>query len=316
MVDGRECVITVIRDDGLGPDNPTFTFDNRRWKIPSDGLENFGGVAYEVSTEAYAQYDGSYLLNERIPERERTITAEAAIAPAKARAEAEAFFIPRREYEVHCTYLGRTRYFRGRQYALDISVGNVWSRPVLTWTCLALEPMWMSEEERGFDMAEAYGCFGFPFMSLAEPYTVDPDGGEFYPDRKVDAIVRGVVFGYLAHEIDMQNSGSATAYPRFVCAASGRVSNPRITITDSSGATVCEVGVELEMDDGDELVIDFSERPTLIELNGENASNLVAPGSTLTAGIEVGRFVLGWSADFGDAALSIRPTIRERFAGI
>ena len=322
MVDGRECVITVVRDDGLGERNPRFLFDGDRWRIPSDGLENFGGVAYEVTTQAYAQYDGSYLLNERVPERDRTISADAWIDPVEARAEAEAFFIPHREYEVHCTYRGRTRYFRGVQYAFDLPTGNVWGRQSLTWTCLALDPMWLSEDEKRFDIAEAEGLFGFPFMSLAEAYTVDPeaDEGEDGPGparasgNVTDAIIEGFAVGAIAHEIEMENAGTAAAYPRFDISASGEVVNPVIAITDSSGAEVCRIGFDLTLGDGDELTVDFSTRPTSILLNGANASQHVTSGSTLATGIEVGRFTLSWSAEEGDAALSIKPSIRERYA--
>lgn len=327
MVDGRECVIRVVRDDGLGDLNPSFLIDQVRWRVPSDGLDGFGGVAYEVSSQPYAQYDGSYMLSERVPERDRTITAHAWFDAAEARAEAERFFIPRRSYEVHVTYMGRTRYFVGRQYALDLSTGNVWGRLELTWTCLALDPMWLSEDEKRFDIAEAAGVFGFPFMSLEEPWELETQGDEGEPvagpagaepeaEEAIDYLIGGFVVGVLSDQILMDNGGAVTAYPRFDVSATDDVVNPRLTVTDSSGATVCEVGLDLTLHDGDELTVDFSTRPTRVELNGENVSHLVTSGSTLAAGIEVGEFSLGWSAESGDAALSVRPSIRERYLSI
>ena len=317
MVDGRECVIAIVRDDGLGELNPRFLIDQGRWRVPSDGLEGFGGVAYEVSTQPYAQYDGSYLLSERVPEADRTITAHAWFDPREARAEAEGFFIPRRKYEVHVTYMGRTRYFVGRQYALDLSTGNVWGRLELTWTCLALDPMWLSEDEKRFDIAEASGGFGFPFMSLEEPWELgaQTEAAEG-DDEAIDYLIGGFVVGVLSDTIAMDNGGSVTAYPRFDLSATDDVVRPKITVTDATGSTVCEIGLDLTLHDGDSLTVDFSSRPTTVELNGENVSHLVTSGSTLAAGIEVGDFSIGWSAESGDAALSVRPSIRERYLSI
>lgn len=304
MVDGRECLIEVVRDDGLGDRNPRFVFDQERWRVPSDGLEGFGGVEYEISTEAYAQYDGSYLRRESIPEADRTVTADAWFDAAEARAEATAFFIPRRRYEVHCTYMGRRRWFEGRQYAFEVSTGNVWGRPRITWTCLALEPMWMSEDEKRFDIAEAERRRGFPFVShLAREAPSAGSGGR----------VAGFIVGVLSRTIRMTNAGNSTAYPRFEVRASGDVVDPRIEVADATGAVACAVEMALTMRAGDELVIDFAARPTSVALNGANASNLVKPGSTLAAGIEVGDFALTWSAKSGDAAMSVEPSIRERY---
>ena len=67
---------------------------------------------------------------------------------------------------------------------------------------------------------------------------------------------------------------------------------------------------------GDMLTVDFSTRPTLITLNGKNISNLAKPGSTLATGIKPGDFDLSWSAGFGDAAMSVVPTIRNRYASL
>lgn len=330
MVDGRECRIVVVRDDGRGEDNPRFKFDQDRWRIPSDGLDGFGGVEYDLSTQEYAQYDGSYLLSERIPEADRTITAHAWADPRAARAEAERFFIPRRQYEVHVTYMGRTRYFVGRQYAFELSTGNVWGRLELTWTCLSLDPLWFDEEERSFDIVEAERRFRFPFLSFAEAVAPQPEadapGEEAGPPSAgaiahassavVEQHAAGFVAGVTSQRIRFENAGASVAYPRFDVSATGDVTNPRVTVEDESGETVCEFGVAVTLHDGDELVVDFSARPTTVTLNGENVSHLVTSGSTLATGVEVGEYWVGWSADGGDASLHVVPSVRDRYVGI
>lgn len=307
----RDISIVVVRDDGKGEDNPRFDFGGGTWRIAYEGLEGFEGVDYELSTGDYAQYDGSYLVGERSPSKDRTISALGLGDPAELRAQAEAFFIPRREYEVHVSAAGRMRFCRARQYAFALKVDNMTGAQLLDWTFLALDPYWMSEDSKTFDIAEASRKFGFPFVSYAERVAPEPEARSSQ-ERHVDGFAAGVLYS----RVQMSNSGSAAAYPTFVITASGKVANPRVTVEDGSGDVVCEVGFDLEMDAGDRIVVDFSKRPTSIELNGQNISQLTTSGSTLAAGIEVGDFALTWSADSGDAALSVVPTIRERYATI
>lgn len=311
--------IRIVREDGLGDDNPSFVMGpGRTWAVAYEGLENFDGVEYEVSTQGYAQYDGARLLNERAAAVDRTISAIGLGDPAALRAEAESFFIPRRQYEVHVATSYHERYSVGRQYALRITVDNKRRMQLLEWTFLALDPMWLSEDAKEFDLVEADPCFGFPFISFEEAYSLRPDeeppatGGEAPRPS-----IKGFICGVIANRLDMVNAGGAMAYPVFTVTASDDVVNPVIMIEDSKGAEACRVSFDdLTLHAGDVLVIDFSARPTTFELNGENISAKVTAGSTLTAGIDVGAFTVTWSADEGDAALSIVPTIHERYPTI
>ncbi|HIS39960.1 MAG TPA: hypothetical protein IAC12_03845 [Candidatus Aphodovivens avistercoris] len=308
-------VIEIVRDDGLGDGNPSFIADGSRWGIPVGGLENFGEVSYEVSTQEYAQYDGSSLMRERTPEQDRTMEFVARIPPEEARDEAMAFFIPHREYTVRCTAFGRTRHFKGRQLAFAVKLGGVNERTKATWTCLCTQPFWLSEGEHGYDIAEAQGMRFFPFVSLLPgidlPGTAENDAG-----AKAPAYVPGFVCGIVSHTLRLENGGHVPTYPRFAVSASGNVENPTIRVTDAAGNAAMDVTVLVEMAEGDELVIDFDARPTAIELNGENVSHLVKPGSTLSASIGVGRYDVEWSAEAGDASMRVVPSIRERYTGI
>lgn len=305
--------IVVIRDDGRGDLNPTFVVGEGPWRILNEGLDGFDGLDHDLATQDYAQYDGGWLTGERVAAKDRTLTAVAVGDPAALRSEAERFFVSGREYEVHVEASGRRRFCRARHYGFHMATDNARRSQTIEWTFLALDPYWLGEDERRFDVAEAVGAFGFPFMSLESAWKLPTDGSV---ETEVDCIVEGFVASVLEHEIAMENNGSGTAYPRFDMVASGEVVNPSISIVDSSGSEVCVFGVELTMKAGDELVFDFSSRPTSITLNGENVSNKAVPGSTLASGIAPGDFTLVWSADSGDAALSVRPTIRERFEAI
>lgn len=308
----REPRITIIRDDGLGELNPAFSIDRTRWRLERDGLEGFDGVPYTVSVQDYAQYDGAYLLSERSGTRDRTINAVALGDIASLREQAESFFIPRREYEVHVEAAGRRRWFRARQYAFSLTVDNLRRIQRLSWTCLALDPMLLSEDEKRFDLAEAEGHRGFPFLSFTGAEAPRPEA------RSVPGAVHiaGFIVGVLSREIAMENNGDAPAYPRFDISATGEVVNPSIEIVDARGTVVSRFGVKLTMSAGDSLVVDFSQRPTTVELNGENCLNRVTAGSTLATGIEVGSFRVRWAAESGDASLHIEPSIRERFTTV
>lgn len=320
----REPVITIVRQDGRGADNPRFSIDGLTWRLERDGLENFDGMEHTVSTGEYAQYDGDYLLSERSPSIDRTIQAAAVGDIAALRSQAERFFVPGREYEVHVEAEGRRRFSRGRQYAFRLTVDNRRRVQRLTWTFLALDPMWLSESENRFDIAEAVPMLSFPFVSFARAVGPVPQtraaalAGEVPNEGGIDpeCHMAGLVVGKVQRRIYLTNDGDAVCYPRFDISATGAVVNPLVTVVDGGGSVACSIGVEVELGAGDELVIDFSSRPTTVELNGQNVSHLVTSGSTLAAGVDIGDYVVEWSAQSGDAAIQIRPSIRERYTTI
>lgn len=306
----REPLITIVRLDGLGDGDPRFVIGSGAWHLERDGLEGFDGVPYSLSTQDYAQYDGAYLIGERVGTVDRTIAAAAIGDVAGLREEAERFFIPGREYEVHVVAEGRSRYLVGRQYAFSLTVDNRVHAQRLSWTVLSLDPMLLSEDAHDFDVAEAERRRGFPFCSPVDRRGVESGSGS------APAHVAGFVTGVLSKRIAMTNRGDATAYPRFDIRATSLVLNPSVSILDRSGSEVTRFAVNLAMREGDVLVVDFSTRPTTVELNGSNVLSKVAAGSTLATGIGVGDFFVTWSADMGDASLHIVPTIRERFVTI
>lgn len=305
--------ITVERDDGR-----SFSFGPRsRWRVSWEGLEGFDGLDMEISVSDYAQYDGARATGARVAAKDRTISAIGLGEPASLRSEAEGFFVAGRAYTVHVEAEGRRRMARAEHYGLHMATDSATGHQLLEWSFLSLDPHWLGEDERGYDVAEAVGGFGFPFMSLAEPWELPAQQVEAADgEGQVDYIIGGFVVGVLSHRIEMRNEGGATAYPRFVISATGEVVRPSVAIYDSADAEVCRFGVAVTLEAGDELVVDFSARPTSIELNGANVSNMALPGSTLATGIEPGRFTLEWSAESGDAAMSVRPYIRDRFVTI
>lgn len=309
--------ISIVREDGRGSQNPVFSIDGNPWGLERDGLEGFDGIEATFSTQDYAQYDGAYLLSERAPSVDRTIQCAAQGDIAALRSQAEAFFIPHRDYTVHVVAEGRRRFFRGRHYMSALMTDNRRSVQRLTWTVLALDPYLYSEESNSFNLVEGRAKRGFPFLSFDHRAAPVPENSASGSARAgTELHIAGFVVSVMSRSIRMSNGGSSVTYPRFDISASGEVRDPEVRIIDATGAEVCRFGVHVTLGDGDLLVVDFSARPTTITLNGDNVSNLATSGSTLATGIEQGEFTLEWSAAFGDAAMSVVPTIRDRYASI
>lgn len=312
--------IIIERLDGLGVANPRFAFDLHPWGVLKDGLENFDGVEHVVEYQSHAERDGGVLVSERSDPMDRTISAAAKGDIGALRRQAEAFFIPRREYRVHVEAERKRVFCDGRQYAFRLTVDKRLQVQLLTWTVLCLDPMWQSEDEKSFDLAEAKGCFGFPFLSFAAgKYTV-PEGDEPQPGPSARAAdpasepdhIAGFVAGIIENVIEMVNAGDARAYPVFTISASDAVAKPSVKVEDAAGAVVLDLSFDLSLKAGDVLVADFSAAPTSFTLNGEDVSAYVSFGSTVYGSIDVGTFTVTWSADSGDAAMSIVPTIHEQ----
>ena len=308
-------IITIVRDDGLGDRNPRFAIDGHPWTLLRGGLEGFDGLEHEVTTQAFAQYDGSSVVWQRAPEVDRTVSFGAVGSIPELRGEVDSFFRPSSAYEVHVDAEGRRRFAHAVQLSLRQATDNQSGVQLVTWTFLSPDPLWLSDDERSFDLAKATRRFGFPFVSYKErvaPTMLETDAYA----RSMEKHVGGFLAGVLAKEYRLVNAGAATAYPRFEIRASAAVTNPTFTIRDRSGRAVCTFGVAKALRKDDVLVVDFSARPTTIALNGSNISNLATPGSTLATGIEPGEYSLSWDADSGSASLSIVPTIRERYLSI
>lgn len=300
--------LTIVRDDGLGDNNPTFAVDGTQWVLNQDGLENFDSIEHNISSQDYAQYDGAFLLNERSPVQDRTLECICLTNWERARKEAERFFIAGKNYELHFKAGNRRRYCAGRHYAFKLGLLVNTPAQGLTWTILCLEPYWLSEDEKRSDITDATGKRGFPFCSYVSRVSPTAENPEKH--------IKGYVVGNLAKTVRLTNAGQAEAYPRFEVSATSTVVNPVVKVVSASGDVVCSFGVDVTLEAGDVLIADFSVRPTTLTLNGENVSNKVTQGSTLASGIPVGDFTITWDADTGDASLSVVPSIRERYESI
>lgn len=290
-------IVRIVRDDG-----EEFWIDNEKWMIPNDGLENWANLPHSVSVQESASYDGGIVTNRRVETVDRTVEAEL-LSPegnAEARAGAIRFFSPRHTYDVHLTYQGRTRWCRGVQYAFKCETGNVYQPVAISWTVLCPMPYLLSEDNFGKDVASVTAKFGFPYHSVVQS---TPAG----------VYKRGFAMGVydFNRTVDIQNDGDVTTFPRVVIRADGTVENPKIGIGDKFVRFVDT------LKQGDELVIDFEQRPPRVTLNGQNAINKVDRASSFTSfQIEAGDTTFEYDADSGENVMSVSLYYWKRYLGI
>lgn len=288
----------IIRSDGQ-----QFVIGDGDWRIPNDGLEGFANLDYDVFTSEIPSYDGALMTSKRVPSKDRTIMAEyCGSDPKGARARAIQFFNPKYTYELHLTYMGRTRWCSGEQIGFKASEYNIYKKPSITWTILCLNPYMQSENNFGKDIAEVVGMFGFPWMSfLPKEYGSSGDTNDY------------AVTSYhsFSKSVDVQNDGDVPSGLRLTIRAKGNVANPSIRLGDGW------VRILTDMVTGDVIKLDASSKPPTITMNGKNILNLVdRESSILNMRIAVGNTTIEYDADDGYQNLSVSVFWNKQYLGV
>ena len=273
--------IRVVRSDGAAWSCGTGT----PWRIPSDALEDWGALDYQIGTVANSSRDGDSILSRRVGSKDRTLRAVYhGPNPVTARATAISFFNSDFDFEAHVTYMGRTRWCAGVQAGFKPSMSRVHGRPEVTWTLLSPDP-WMRDElgnEAAFGSAKPKR--GFPFVSHVRETL--PDGTKHPAGSYPSSLI------FDGRNTVVNNGDRATRY-RVRIEAGGELVNPTIT---KDGRFVRML---LTMSAGDVLEIDFEAMPApTVKLNGASAIMRASRDSTFT-GMEmsVGENVFSFSVD-------------------
>lgn len=289
----------VVRSDGK-----EMTFGDGDWRIPNDGLENWTSLPLDVSITEIPSYDGGLVTSKRVSSQDRSITAELQDASKyKAyRALAISFFNSKYTFEVHLTYMGRTRWTKGELYGFKASEGNISKKPSITFTILCPNPYLLSEEDFGKDIAEVVGKFGFPFMS-------------FLPQS--DGSAEGTNTGFITslhtfdQEVEIINDGDVASGMRVIIKAKNSVKNPMVKIGEGY------VKLITTMEQGDTIELNASSRPPTVTFNGENAMQLVDRNSSiLNMMIEVGQTTIEYDADDGEQYMSVSVFYNKQYLGV
>lgn len=288
----------IVRSDGQ-----EMTIGDGEWRIPNDGLENWANLNYQVSSVELPSYDGALVTSKRVSSVDRSIHAVCnSKEPEKARQRVIRFFNPKYTYEVHLTYMGRTRWCKGEQIGFKASEGNIYKKPELDWTILCANPYLLSEGDFGKDIAQVVPMFGFPFVS-------------FLPED--DGSAPGAPVGFLwsmhefSQEVDISNDGDVPSGMRVIIRATGNVTNPLVKI----GAGY--IRVITPMHEGDEIVMDASSRPPKVTMNGENAmQKLDRNSSILDMVIQPGDTTIEYDADDGYQNMSVTVKFNKQYLGV
>lgn len=288
----------VVRDDGQ-----EMSFGDNEWRIPNDGLENWATLPLEVSSTEIPSYDGGIITESRVKSQDRSITAVCRDKKMDFwRSYALKFFLPGRDYEVHLTYKGRTRWAKGKLIGFKASEWNIYKPVEIVFTILCPNPYLQSEGNFGKDIAQVSPRFGFPFMS-------------FLPVS--EGSVAGFNKGFIVskyefdQEVNINNDGDVPSGIRAVVRAQGKVTNPRLDI----GAGY--IRILQTMQQGDELTLDATSRPPAVKLNGSNAMHLVdRESSILNMMVGVGETTISYDADDGYQNMSVAVYFNKQYTGV
>ena len=285
-MDNRE--IKFVRDDGK-----TFIVgDNRPWKFRKSGLEGFADFSGAVSQAENYSTDGGRIENVRMSLRDRTLgIAYTNIANNRvARETFKAFFIYNLAYNVYVSYMGVTRWARGKLYKMKMSDDAEDYLQTATMTFRFENPYWLSPDDFGKDIAAIKPMVAFPFIS---PVGIGTAAGKFEFEQ----------------EVTIFNDGDANTYPVITVKAKGGVENPVIVF---NGA---QIKVIDNLVSGDELIFNFESIPPTIKKNGANALGLVDRTSNFDdMYFAVGENTISFSADDGDNNMSVSLRFYKKYA--
>lgn len=120
-MDTKVCIRFVRSDER------EFLIDGTDWKIPSKGLDGFGSYENDITTVDNAVGDGGIIVSDRIAPKDRTVTAISRNPYLNdvLRKSAISFFNPKFDYKMYITYMGITRWVKGKIYKFSIPAQNV-----------------------------------------------------------------------------------------------------------------------------------------------------------------------------------------------
>lgn len=289
----------IVRSDGQ-----ELTIGDGEWRIPSDGLVNWANLPYSVASSEIPSYDGALVTSKRVGAVDRSISA-VVWRPSdneRLRNAAVAFFNPKYSFDVHMTYMGRTRWCHGEQIGFKASEGNIYEPARIDWTILCPNPFMQSEGDFGRDIAEVAARFAFPFLS---------------PLPASDGSVPGFGRGFIAslhmfgQEVEIDNDGDVPSGLVLRIRAKGDVENPIVRV---GGA---KLRVLAKMSEGDELLLDASSRPPKLTMNGNLAMNLIDRTSNiLDMMVEVGGTTIAYDADDGESNMEVFVRYNKQYLGV
>ena len=290
----------IVRSDGQTLD----LGDGTEWVLRMNDMSDWLDLDYSVETSANVLTDGSTIVAKRVEEKDRTVSATYwGRDRSGVRNEVIPFFNPKYSYEVHLTYMGRTRWCAGEQIGFDLPMVDWRTPPTLTWTVLSTDPYLRSEDGNERSLTEAAPMFGFPYVSHFREAL--PDGSKM----PVGSLASKMLYDGLN---TIYNTGDVETYYRIHCEFMGEVQNPSFTKDEKF------VKLNYLFEDGDVLDIDFTVAPPKVTINGVNAIGYCTRDSTFTGmAMGVGPNVFDYSCtNDGKEYMSVQILFYKRYLGM
>lgn len=285
----------IVRSDGI---EMTLGKD---WRITE--LENWAQLSYSVQSSEIPSLDGAIVKSKRVKSQDRSITAVYTGAnKEQARADAIAFFNPKYTYEVHVTYMGRTRWCKGEQIGFKASEENIYQPVSIDWTILCPNPYLIGEDIFGKDISQAQGRFGFPWVSIL------PVSKGSLPGANVGAVVS---IREYASQVDIENSGDVPGGVRIIITPRENLKNPKVTVNNG---WVRLLGT---FSTSDTIEIDTINHPPKVLVNNHNAMNKADRKSQITSmQLLPGKSVIKFDADEGKEAAGVLIYYNKQYLGV
>lgn len=285
----------IVRSDGRTLDLGDGTY----WVLAMNKMGDWLDLDYTVSTSANVLTDGSTVVDKRVEEKDRTISATYWGKDRKGvRDQVIAFFNPRHSFEAHLTYFGRTRWCEGEQIGFDLPIVDERTPPTLTWTLLCPDPYLRGEDIHDETMRDASPFFTFPFRC-------------FLPGPGVSA---GCVPSLRVYDGQntVKNDGAIPTPFRIRAEFGGEIKSPTFRVNDR------HVTVVAAFKPGDVLVIDFMASPPTVTVNGANAIQRCSRDSTFIGmTLDVGENLFTYEAESGDVnTMSVSMVRYDRYLGV
>lgn len=282
MADKGSTLLRVVRSDGQ--EMEFSTGGGAGWRIAYEGMQDWLELPIETTTSPNVLSDGSSVVGKRVSECERTASCFCSGGDlASERLKALSFFNPKHTYSAHVTYYGTTRWAPGELSAVECAITREGRALELVFTLLCPDPYMRSESGNENSLTDSAPMFGFPFVShFRMPL---PDGTK----KPVGFLASKLLYDGLN---TVYNTGDVETYYTIRCECNGAVKNPTF-FKDSRFVRM--VG---DYQDGDVIVIDFTQAPPSVTVNGVNAIQACSRDSNFTGmAMQVGANVFQYSCD-------------------
>ena len=267
----------------------------------------------EISTSDNALVDGASIDGKKI--KPRPIHIEASFRSNKNNPENRArviqFFNPKYTGKALITNMGVSRNI---EYELEGwtfgVVKNMDNNLKILVDLICPDPYMLNVDNFGKNMANISPLFAFPWRVLPQRATGKLD----YPPKARGNMLGGMTMGYrtLHKEVVLTNDGDVpTGVQIQFVATRGAVTNPKITNT----GTGQYMRVNVEMQQGDILLIDTNDRHQVITLNGVNYYQHIDRKSEPFK-LAVGDNTLEYDADEGYMNLDVRLYYTPLYLGV